>query len=403
MNMQAFMSVKGSDLFSRNIEQIFSLKEWEELLVSGKKLRIKYGVDVTAPLLHIGHGVNMWMMRHLQDLGHTVVFLIGDFTTQIGDPTGRDKTRPVISQEEIVKNTDEFIQQAKMILRFDNPALLEIRKNSEWFGSMPTKDFLKLLSAVTHSRLISRDMFQKRISESVDIYMHELLYPVLQGYDSVVLQSDLTIVGSDQLFNENLGRFYQERAGQRQQVVITTKITSGIDGKGKQSKSVGNFIGLGHSARDKFGRAMSIPDRLIREYLSVYTDVSTSELNSMEKLVTEHPMEAKKKLAFLLVQRYHGTETAEAESLWFDTVFSQRNKPGDILKVVIPTGMLRAEDVLRECFAGSKSNSDIRRLFVQGAISVNDVKVIDHLSTLKLHDDSVIKAGKRLWFKIALK
>ncbi len=401
--MQDFMSVRGSEMFCRNIEQIFSLKEWEELLNSGKKLRIKYGVDVTSPLLHIGHGVNLWMMRHLQDLGHTVIFLIGDFTTQIGDPTGRDKTRPVISQDEIVINTEKFIQQAKMILRFDDPTLLEIRKNSEWFGSMSTKDFLKLLSVVTHSRLISRDMFQKRISEGVEIYMHELLYPVLQGYDSVMLQSDITIVGSDQLFNENLGRFYQERAGQRQQVIITTKMTSGIDGKGKQSKSVGNFIGLGHSARDKFGRAMSIPDRLICEYLSVYTDISTNEFDSMDKLITERPMESKKRLAFLLVQRYHGTEVARAESLWFDTVFSHHNNPCDIPEVVIPTGMTKADEILRECLAGSRSNSDIRRLFAQGAISVDDIKVIDHFSTLKLNDGSVIKAGKRLWFKIVLK
>ena len=196
--------------FARTSEEIFSLNEFEELLKSGKQIRIKYGVDVTSPFLHIGHAVNLWMMRELQELGHKVIFLIGDFTTQIGDPTGRSDTRPIIPREEIEKNAEEFIRQAKMVLHFDDPNLLEIRKNSEWFSEYSLADFLKLLAMVTHARLISRDMFQRRIEKQEDIYMHEMIYPILQGYDSYVLESDLTIIGSDQLFNEMLGRFYQQ-------------------------------------------------------------------------------------------------------------------------------------------------------------------------------------------------
>ncbi|MDP7552581.1 MAG: tyrosine--tRNA ligase, partial [Nitrospinaceae bacterium] len=231
--------------FARTSEEIFSLNEFEELLKSGKQIRIKYGVDVTSPFLHIGHAVNLWMMRELQELGHKVIFLIGDFTTQIGDPTGRSDTRPIILREEIEKNAEEFIRQAKMVLRFDDPNLLEVRKNSEWFSEYSLSDFLKLLAMVTHARLISRDMFQRRIEKQEDIYMHEMIYPILQGYDSYVLESDLTIIGSDQLFNEMLGRFYQQKLGQKPQVIITTKITPGIDGKAKQSKSLDNYIGLG--------------------------------------------------------------------------------------------------------------------------------------------------------------
>jgi len=265
--------------FSRTTDEIFSLNEFEELIDSKKKIRIKYGVDVTSPYLHIGHAVNLWMMRELQDLGHKVVFLIGDFTTQIGDPTGRNNTRPIIPQSEIDKNAEEFLRQAKMVLRFDDPDLLDVRRNSEWFSKYQLSEFLKLLSMVTHSRLISRDMFQRRIKNQEDIYLHEMIYPILQGYDSYVLESDLTIIGSDQLFNEMLGRFYQQRFGQKPQVIITTKITQGIDGKAKQSKSLDNYIGLGHSSRDKFGRCMKVPDELIMDYLKIYTKVPKEEIS----------------------------------------------------------------------------------------------------------------------------
>ena len=247
-----------------------------------------------SPHLHIGHAVNLWMMRELQDLGHKVYFLIGDFTTQIGDPTGRSNTRPVIPQAEIDKNAEEFIRQAKMVLRFDDPDLLEIRRNSEWFSEYKLADFLKLLSMVTHARLISRDMFQRRIESHEDIYLHEMIYPILQGYDSYALESDLTIIGSDQLFNEMLGRFYQQRFGQNPQVIITTKITQGIDGKAKQSKSLDNYIGLGHSSRDKFGRCMKIPDDLIIDYLKVYTKVPLEEIIEIEKKIASRTYEVEK-------------------------------------------------------------------------------------------------------------
>lgn len=388
--------------FVRTADEIFSLEEFKKLIESGKKMRVKYGVDVTAPYLHIGHAVNLWMMRLLQDMGHKVIFLIGDFTTQIGDPTGKNKTRPVISKEEIEINTQEFIKQAKMVLRFDDPELIEIRRNSEWFGKMSAGDFLKLLSMVTHGRLISRDMFQNRISEHSEIYMHELIYPILQGYDSFVLESDLTIVGTDQLFNEMLGKFYQEKFGQKTQVIITTKITPGLDGVFKQSKSLNNYIGLGHSPRDKFGRIMKLSDNLIHKYFEVYTSISEPELDNMRDLIELNPFEAKKLLAMEIVKRYHGDEISKEERNWFDQTFSFRKTPTDIPVIKFEKTEVSAIDVLSNFFGDSKSKSDIRRLFSQNAVSCNDLKITDSNQSIYLLDGDVFQVGKRVWFKIKL-
>src|SRR5258708_31806350 len=249
--------------FARTTDEMFAPEEFRRLLTSGRQLRIKYGIDVTAPYLHTGLAVNLWMMRALQDMGHRVIFLIGDFTTGIGDPTGRDLMRPVLPRDEITRNAEAFIEQARMVLRFDDPELLEIRRNSEWYEQMSVTELLRLFSMITHARLISRDMFQARIQQGREIHMHEMLYPVLQGHDSVVLQSDLTIIGSDQLFNEMLGRFYQERSGQAPQVIITSNITPGLDGKAKPSKSLGNYIRLRHSPRAKFLPTMTLPTRQV--------------------------------------------------------------------------------------------------------------------------------------------
>jgi len=388
--------------FARTTDEIFSLKEFEELLDSKKKIRIKYGVDVTSPFLHIGHAVNLWMMRELQDLGHKVIFLIGDFTTQIGDPTGRSNTRPIIPQAEIDANAEEFIRQAKMVLRFDDPNLLEVRRNSEWFSGYQLADFLKLLAMVTHARLISRDMFQRRIGNQEDIYMHEMIYPILQGYDSYVLESDLTIIGSDQLFNEMLGRFYQQKFGQTPQVIITTKITQGIDGKAKQSKSLDNYIGLGHSSRDKFGRCMKVPDDLIADYLKVYTKIPMDEIAGIEKGIGSDPMKWKKFLAEEIIKRYHDEASARSEREWFENTFSKKITPEDIPVLELEDSQWVAIDLLKKFFNDSKSNSDVRRLFKQGAVSINSEKIPEFGSKMEVATGDVVKVGKRIWFKIKI-
>lgn len=385
---------------ARTTDEIYSLDELRTKIQENRPLRIKYGVDVTAPFLHIGHAVNLWMMRHFQEHGHKVVFLIGDFTTRIGDPTGKSETRKQISQDEIYRDAGEFIKQVGLVLLTDS-SVFEIRRNSEWFDQMPTGKFLSLLSMVTHSRLIQRDMFQMRIQNNQEIYMHELLYPILQGYDSYMLDSDLTIVGSDQLFNELMGRFYQERLGQRPQVVMTTKITPGTDGKEKQSKSLGNYIAIGDTPRDKFGKIMSIPDSLIVSYLEVYTNMPMPRVQEIEAGLTRgsiHPMHAKKMLAAAVVARYHGQETASEEERWFTEAFSERKTPDSIPEVVLIQERLPV-DVLQKCLP-SESKSALRRLIEGGGMRVNNEKVTSLNIPLELKDGDVIKAGKTKWFKI---
>lgn len=389
------------DSFSRTTEEIFSLEELKRQLLLGKQLVLKYGVDVTAADLHIGHAVNLWMYRKLQELGHKVIFLIGDFTTQIGDPTGKNKTRPVIQQEEIKKNSGHFIKQALMVLH-DEPQVLEIRRNSEWFDKMPAKELLSLLSMVTYSHLVARDMFRKRRQAKEDIYTHELVYPILQAYDSVVLKADLTIIGSDQLYNEMMGRLFQEKFGQPPQVIITTKITPGIDGKEKQSKSLNNYIGLLHSPRDKFGRVMSIPDSLIVEFFKVYTEVPMKEIRDIEMGVSSEPMKYKLLLAGEIVKRYHGAKIAEGEREWFVKTFSQREMPEDIVEISIGEKRVTAFGIIRKCFPlHEKSNSEIRRLFQQSAVKFEEKTVTNIDEEVDVPQQGLnVKVGKRAWFKV---
>jgi tyrosyl-tRNA synthetase len=391
-------TAKLLDSFARTTDEIVTLDELKEKLASGRKLRIKYGVDVTAPFLHLGHGVNLWMMREMQDAGHVVVFLIGDFTTRVGDPTGKSQTRPVIAREEIEHNAEEFIKQVSIVLRTD-PEVFEVRRNSEWWGPMSVDELMSLLSIVTHGRLIGRDMFQRRIEEGTEIHMHEFLYPVLQGYDSYELQSDLTIVGTDQLFNEMMGRHYQSRLGQDPQVVITTRITPGIDGGEKQSKSIGNYISLAHSPRDMFGRTMSIPDSLIVPYLEVYTDVPMTAVDEIRHALeagTTHPMEAKAYLASRIVARYHGDVVAGAEEAWFTSTFSRRQSPTDVPVVDVREGTCLF-DVLVAALDGTSRN-EVRRLLGSNSVSVEGEKVDDPESVPAA--GSLLRVGKRRWFRI---
>lgn len=383
----------------RYIDQILTQEELKDKLESKKPLRIKYGVDVTAPFLHLGHAVNLWLMRAFQEKGHKVVFLIGDFTTRIGDPTGKSKTRQVIPLEEIEKNAKEYLRQVSLVLLTD-PKVFELRRNSEWFGKMPLTEFLSLASMVTHAQLIQRDMFQRRIENNQEILMHELLYPLLQGYDSVMLDSDLTIVGSDQLFNEKMGRFYQERFGQKPQVIMTSRITPGLDGKEKQSKSLGNYIAITDTPRDKFGKAMSLPDPLIRDYLEVYTEVPMEKINQL--MSANNPMAAKKFLARSLVARYHGEEAGEAEQKWFEEAFSKREVPEDIpdLEVSSQENLIQ---ILQRCLPG-ESKSALQRLVQGGGVRVNEEKVSpEQINTLKFKEADILKVGKRQWFRIKVK
>lgn len=387
---------------ARLIDDVVSLEELKTMLDSGKKLSIKYGVDCTAPFLHLGHAVNLWVMRRFQEDGHKVIFLIGNFTSRIGDPTGRSTTRKMLSDEEIEEAANEFIKQVKTVLITDNPEVFEIRKNAEWFGNMSLSNFINLCTTVTHSKLIARDMFKKRIQENSEIYLNEMLYPILQGYDSVMLDSDLTVVGSDQLFNEMMGRFFQEKFGQTKQIVMTTKITKGLWGEEKQSKSIGNFVALTDSSKDKFGKIMTLADDRIIEWMKVYTDIPLDEIEDIsEKLARNeiNPRDAKMKLAHSIVKRYHGHQIADAEMQQFVATFSKKVFPEDAPKIEVTSTDINIINLIGMCCT-EMSKSQIRRLVQQGAVLLNDAKISDTQAEVILEKNNTLKVGKRNFFRV---
>ncbi len=399
--MADFLSDKLNEKISRLSEEIITKGELLSRLKSGKKLRIKYGVDVTSPFLHLGHAVNLWLMRAFQEEGHKVVFLVGDFTTKIGDPTGRDEARKKISDADIKKGAKEFIKQVSKIL-LTGKKVFEIRKNSEWYSKMSAKELTELLSLFTNAQLIKRDMFQERIKKDIEIYEHELIYPILQGYDSVMLKSDLTVIGSDQLFNEMRGRDLQEKFGQERQVIITTKITPGIRGGEKQSKSLGNYIGLSDFAREKFGKIMSMPDGLIVKYFEVYSDVALSRIKEIERGISKktlNPKDAKMELAEAIVLKYHGKKEADEAKSFFVSTFQRKELPEGI-------GVFTAEkgSAVKNILVASKmapSNSEAVRLIKAGAVEFDGERIGDiHEKILK---DGVLRAGKKRFVKIKIK
>jgi tyrosyl-tRNA synthetase len=385
----------------RTTDTIIGADDLRERLDSGRPLRIKYGVDCTAPDLHLGHAVNLWMMRQLQDLGHRVVFLLGDLTTRVGDPTGRSETRPVLTPSQIDANAASFLEQVSLVLRTD-PEVFEVRRNSEWYDAMPVAELLGLFAQVTQAQLMSRDMFRERVAAGREIAVHELVYPVLQGYDSFAMDSDLTIVGSDQLFNEQLGRHFQQRLGAPPQVVITTTITPGIDGRAKQSKSLNNYIGLTDSPRDKFGKLMSIPDELVEPYARVYTELPLETVAALaDSAGSGGPAarDAKLRLAAAVVTRYHGAGVARAELAAFRQTFSDRGQPDEMPSVVVAGSAVTAFDLLRAA-RPDDSKSELRRLLRQGAVTINGVRTDDPAASVDLSADVVLKSGTRTWHRI---
>jgi tyrosyl-tRNA synthetase len=388
---------------ARTTDDIVGRDDLVARLASGRPLRIKYGVDCTAPDLHIGHAVNLWMMRALQDLGHTVVFLLGDLTTAIGDPTGRSDTRPTLSAAEIDANAASFLDQVSLVLRTD-PAVFEVRRNSEWYATLGVARMLELFSLVTHARLVSRDMFAARIDAGREIAMSEFTYPIFQGYDSVALRSDLTIVGSDQLFNEMMGRHFQERLGTPPQTVITTRITPGLDGRAKQSKSLRNYVALRDPAAEKFGKLMSLPDHLVAEYALVYTDLPTADVDTIRTGAAAggaSARDAKATMASAVVARYHGTDVADDCRAAFRTQFSERGGPVEAPEVGVPE-RVRVLDLLA-MVRPDASGRELRRLVTQGAVWHNGRRLVDPDAVIGIGDGDVLKTGKRVWHTLRVR
>ncbi|MEK7498365.1 MAG: tyrosine--tRNA ligase [Patescibacteria group bacterium] len=388
---------------THNIERVITDEELRERIASGKQLRIKFGVDVTNPLIHLGHAVNLWKMREFQEAGHKVVFLIGDFTTRIGDPTGKNKTRLERSIEDIEKDALLYQDQVTKIL-LDDPEVFEVRRNSEWYEKMSLDEFLKLCGKITHARLIERDMFQKRIKEGNEIYMHELLYPILQGYDSYVLESDLTIIGSDQLFNEMMGRHYQSLFDQAPQSIMTTVITPGLDGKEKQSKSLGNFVAITDTSEDKYGKIMTLPDNLIATYYKVYTFIDSEKIKEYETALVDgmNPRDIKMKLAKDIVALYHGEEEAEKAEQHFVRMFQKKDVSGDAEETTVVVGTTIIE-FLREV-GRADSNAEARRLIDEKGVRLDGETLTDPQFVFKSDmEGKIINVGKRYFYKIKMK
>lgn len=369
-------------------------------------LKLKLGLDPTAPDIHIGHAVVLRKMRQFQDLGHEVNILIGDFTASIGDPSGRSVTRPVLSPEEIVENARTYAEQYCRIL---DPKKTKVVFNSEWLGRLSFADIIRLAAKVTVARILERDDFESRLSEGRPIGLHEMLYPVCQAYDSVFLKSDVELGGLDQKFNILMGRDLQREFGIEPQIAMFMPILAGLDGVQKMSKSLGNYVGISEEPKEMFGKLMSIPDSVMVEYFELCTDVPMAEIKNIEKGLEDgsaHPMDTKKRLAREIVTIYHSAEDAANAQAEFEKVFSNRELPTDIQTIHIPDAAFKDGKVwiikLIVTAGFAESNSEARRLVSQGAVTLDGESVTDPNAEIPLKEDQVLKVGKLKFGKIHL-
>lgn len=352
-------------------------------------LRIKAGFDPTASDIHLGHTVLLRKLRQFQDLGHTVIFLIGDFTARIGDPSGQNKTRPALSDEEIKRNAATYQSQAFKVL---NPSQTEVAFNNDWFSKMPLSDMAKLMHYASVSQILAREDFQQRIKKRREIRLNEFIYPLLQAYDSVYIKADVEVGGTDQKFNLLLGRELQRDFHHEEQVIITLPLLEGTDGVNKMSKSLGNYIGINEPAEAIFGKVMSISDELMYKYYELLTDEDLAAIKQM------HPKEAKEKLAALLISQYHSPQAAQDAKCAFEKVFKHKETPPQIpeYKIYKPAKIL---DILVESGLVSSKN-EARRLIQQKAVTFRDEKVQDE--NFALSSPGIIKAGSRRFLKVVI-
>ncbi len=393
---------KQLEIIKRGTAEIIGEEQLLEKLKNGKKLKVKAGFDPTAPDLHLGHTVLLWKLRDFQELGHEVYFLIGDFTAMIGDPTGKSETRPPLTREQVLKNAETY---AKQVFKILDPEKTVVVFNSEWLGEMSASDLIKLASKYTVARMLERDDFAKRFKEQRPIHIHEFIYPLLQGYDSVVLKADVELGGTDQKFNLLIGRHLQREYGQEEQTCIMMPILEGLDGVQKMSKSLGNYIGILEPPEEQFGKVMRISDELMWRYYKLVTRVPEEEIEKMKKAVEEgtlHPMEAKKRLAETIVKTFHGEEAAQKAREHFEKVFSKREIPENVPEpqITIPENPVWLPRLLKE--AGLvKSTSEGRRQIKGGGVRINGEKITDDTVKIDaLKEEFILQVGKRRFAKI---
>lgn len=370
-------------------------RKLERSAKTGKPLRVKLGADPTAPDIHLGHTVVIRKLKAFQDLGHTAIFLIGSFTGMIGDPSGKNTTRPPLSREEIDANAETYKAQ---IFKLLDPAKTEIRFNSEWMDRFTAADFVRLCSHVTVKQILERDDFEKRLREERPISLHELLYPLIQGYDSVALAADVELGGTDQKFNLMVGRDLQREYGQEPQVILTTPLLEGLDGVQKMSKSLNNYIGIDEDPNEIFGKIMSISDDLMWRYYELLTDFSLAEIEKMRSS-DENPRGFKANLAKLIIKDFHSQEAAKQAEDEFNRRFVKKEIPDDVEEIKIPGGTYNlAELILQTGLAPSKKEA--KRLIEQGGVRLNGEKVSNTGVEVELKGKILLQVGKRKFLKI---
>lgn len=383
------------------IEEEELIKKLERYYQTGKPLKIKAGFDPTAPDLHLGHTVLLRKLKHFQDLGHEVYFLIGDFTAMIGDPTGRSETRPALTKEQVLENAKTYKEQVFKIL---DPQKTKVVFNSSWFSKMTAEDIIRLCAKYTVARVLEREDFKKRFESGLPIAIHELIYPLFQAYDSVALSADVELGGTDQLFNLLIGRDIQREYGQEPQVIITLPLLEGLDGVQKMSKSLGNYVGIMEPPKEMFGKLMSIPDSLMWKYYELLTDLPLDEISRMKKGVEEgvlHPKEVKKKLARLIVSQYHSEEEALKAEGEFERVFSKKELPSEVETYEIQEGKVYLPRLLRD-LGIIKSSSEAKRLISQKAIDINKETITtEEFEFTK--GEYILRIGKKRFVKFVVK
>ncbi len=390
-------------IISRGTVDLIPLEELRQKLKESYEketpLRVKQGFDPTAPDIHLGHTVGLRKLRQFQEIGHQVIIIIGDYTGMVGDPSEKISTRPRLTHEDVMKNAETYEKQFFKILERDKT---EIRYNGDWFSRMSFAEIMDLASKFTVARMLERDDFAKRFSNQQSISIHEFFYPLMQGYDSVMIKADIEIGATEQKFNLMIGRQIQKEYGQIPQIVLTLPVLEGLDGVQRMSKSVGNYIGVEESPNEMYGKTMSIPDNLIYNYFELLTDISLKELQSIKDQLSDphvNPMKLKRLLARTLVRMYHNQEWAKKAEDHFDIIHKKKDIPEDISEYRLAQNLVRLIDLMVE--AGLVSGkSEARRIIRQGGVKLNGEIVKNELLEIKIEDEMILKVGKRKFLKL---
>ena len=391
-------------LLMRGTAEVYTADELAERLSEaakeGRQLRVKLGLDPTSPDIHLGHTVVLRKMRQFQDLGHKAVLIIGDYTARIGDPSGQDTTRPMLSGEQIEENAKTYFAQAGKILDTSEDKF-EVRYNGEWLAGLQLADIIKLTASVTVARMLERDSYELRYKRGDPIGIHEFLYPLMQGYDSVMIKSDVELGGTDQTFNNLVGRDLQRLDGQKPQIVIVMPILVGLDGTEKMSKSKGNYIGVTDEPGDMFGKVMSISDDMMENYFTLLTDIRPEKIAELTDPARTHPKEAKVLLGKTIVTQFHGDQAARRAAAEFEQVFAKGQLPDDIPEVILQADLIMASKLLVKCRL-VESGGEAKRMIKQSAVSIDGKKVNDPNAEITPADGTVVQVGKRKFARLKI-